>query len=60
MGELNFQLTRIVMDYLRASGRCYATMNDIVGALECAKAEFIRRVVAPYEDAKCAEHGDVY
>jgi hypothetical protein len=35
-------------------------MNDVVGALEGAKAEFQRIVVAPYEDKKMAENGDVY
>jgi hypothetical protein len=27
-------------------------MNDVVGALDGAKAEFQRRVVAPYEDKR--------
>ncbi|WP_439397023.1 DUF6899 family protein [Bradyrhizobium sp. PMVTL-01] len=35
-------------------------MNDVLGALDGAKAEFYRRVAAPYEDAKIADSGDVY
>jgi hypothetical protein len=35
-------------------------VNDVVGALDGAKAEFQRRVVAPYEDKKIRENGDVY
>jgi len=31
-----------------------------LGAIECAKLEFIRRVVSPYEDTKIASNGDVY
>jgi len=31
-----------------------------LGAIECAKLEFIRRVVSPYEDAKIVANGDVY
>lgn len=59
-GELNFQLTIAVTDYLLTHGLKYSTCNDIVGALEGAKAEFQRRVVAPYETKKCLENGDVY
>jgi len=32
----------------------------VLGALEGAKTEFIRRVITPYENKKCAENGDVY
>jgi hypothetical protein len=28
-------------------------------ALECAKLEFYRRIVVPYEDGRCAANGDV-
>lgn len=33
---------------------------SVIGALEFALSEFKRRVVAPYEDGKIAENGDVY
>lgn len=59
-GELNFAFTQIAILYMRNNGLCYQTINDIVGALEGAKAEFQRRVVAPYEDQKIKENGDVY
>lgn len=59
-GELNFQLTQVVQDFVQHRGLSYATINDVVGALESAKAEFQRRVVGPYEDAKIATNGDVY
>jgi len=32
---------------------------DVLGALECAKLEFYRRLVAVYEDVKIRENGDV-
>jgi len=38
----------------------YATLNTVIGVLECAKLELYRRVVADYEDQKCEENGDVY
>jgi hypothetical protein len=59
-GELNYVLTRTVLAYMRRVGLRYQTINDIVGALEGAKAEFQRRVVAPYEDSKIHSNGDVY
>lgn len=59
-GELNFAITMLITDYLRAKNLSYQTINDIVGALEGAKAEFQRRVVSGYEDQKIKENGDLY
>jgi len=54
-GELNYLLAQVCRGYLYQAGSNYSTMNDIVGALECAKAEFYRLVVAPFEDQTCRE-----
>lgn len=59
-GELNFQITFLAADYIERHGLNYGNLNAVVGALECAKQEFLRRVVAPYEDKKIAANGDVY
>ena len=60
-GELNYAITRLVDEYLvRAGGVRYAHINEVIGALECAKLELYRRVAAPYEDAKIEDSGDVY
>jgi hypothetical protein len=60
-GELNYAITRLIDDYLiRKGGIRYAHLNEVVGALECAKLELYRRVAAPYEDQKLSETGDVY
>jgi hypothetical protein len=59
-GELNYVITRALTEYISHHGVRYSKMNDVVGALEGAKLEFYRRVVAPYENQKRAEHGDVY
>lgn len=58
-GELNFQITILLIEYFKTHGR-YQAINDILGALEGAKLEFYRRVAAPYEDKKILENGDVY
>lgn len=59
-GELNYCFTRFAMEYLAVKGVNYQSFNDIVGALEGAKLELYRRMIAPYETTKCAENGDVY
>lgn len=59
-GELSFQLTRLLASYVSLHGESYQTYNDIVGALEGAKLELYRRRIAPYEDQKMKENGDVY
>lgn len=62
-GELNWAITMLIQEYVKHSHQgaiCYATINDIMGALEGAKQEFYRRVAAPYEDIKAKENGDVY
>lgn len=58
-GELNYLFTMLIKEYLR-NGVNYQKINDVIGALEGAKLEFYRRVVAPYEDEKIKQNGDVY
>lgn len=60
-GELNFQITRLADEYVKVhGGSSYATLNEVIGVLECAKLEFYRRIVSCYEDGKLARNGDVY
>lgn len=63
-GELNYQLTCLIQAYLKNVSPdkppAYRDINDVVGALECCKIEFYRRLAAPYEDIKITENGDVY
>jgi len=60
-GELNYSITKLVDAYLNRSGSPrYADFNEAIGVLECAKLELYRRLVAPYEDTKIEQHGDVY
>lgn len=65
VGELNYVISDIVDDYVldRAidnGKRSYAVLNDVMGVLAAVQAEFYRRVVAPYEDGKRAENGEVF
>lgn len=58
-GEINYFITNLLLMWL-GSQPSYADYNAAIGILECIKLELYRRAVAPYEDEKCAEHGDVY
>lgn len=60
VGELNFAITSVCINWAERNGISYKTVNDIVGALECAKLELYRRLAAPYEDEKIKQNGDVY
>lgn len=59
-GELNFVITRTIDKYLDEKGVSYHTLNEVTGVLEAVKMELYRRVIAPYEDKKITDNGDVY
>jgi hypothetical protein len=59
-GDLNYMISLMAKAYIDAKGLRYEHLNAVVGALDSCKAEFQRRVVAPYEDVKIGENGDVY
>jgi hypothetical protein len=59
-GELNFLVSTFIANYIKTKGLKYAVVNEMVGALECAKLELNRVIIGPYEDIKIAENGPVY
>lgn len=59
VGELVYVLTLTVDEFLGGSPR-FSDLAEVIGALEATKLELYRRVVAPYEDEKCHQNGDVY
>jgi hypothetical protein len=59
-GQMNYVVTMLIKSYLERKGLRYQNLNDLLGALEGAKLELYRRVVAPYEDEKVESNGDVY
>jgi hypothetical protein len=58
-GELNYQITKILLEYRGSKGESYATYNEMMGVLSCVSQEFYRRWVVPYEEKKIRENGDV-
>lgn len=58
-GQLNYAITRLVARYLGWDGWRYEMIARAVGALECVKLEFYRRLAGTYEDKAIAKNGDV-
>ena len=58
-GELNYSIHLLLAKYIDVNGESYQTYNDIQGALRCVSDEIARRRVAPYEDRKILENGDI-
>ena len=58
-GLLNYSISYL-MNHIVKDELNYATLNELVGVLECAKLELYRRVASPYEDEKKDSNGDVY
>ncbi len=56
-GNLNYAITKLIDSLYDLR---YSEINEAIGALECVKQEFYRRVAGPYEDLKAVENGDVY
>lgn len=59
-GDLNFLMTLLALLYVERHGESYNTLSDAIKAFECAKLEFYRRKVVPYEDKKIDQNGDIY
>ena len=59
-GELNYVITMYALRYLRDHGTSYRILNEIIGAMAAAQAEFYRRAVVPFEEESIARNGDVY
>jgi hypothetical protein len=57
-GNLNYVVSKIVWNAFDKKPS-YSFGNELMGALECIKQEFYRRKLAPYEDKKIEENGDV-
>ena len=66
-GQLSYLIFNACKRYLiwqrndesKAHRNNYQDYNDVLGAIEGVKQEFYRRIVAPYEDKKCKENGDI-
>lgn len=58
-GEINYCVYRLCLRFLERKGMSYNTSMIPFSALGAAQMELYRRIIAPYEDVKIAENGDV-
>lgn len=58
-GDLTYLFFKLAVRYITLHGVSYEVLASVVAALENTKLEFYRRHVAPYEDEKIRENGDV-
>jgi len=60
-GELNYVMTKLALNFVsKQGGDSYTNLAKVLAAFEAAKLEFYRRKVAPYEQLKSLQNGDVY
>ena len=55
-GRLNYTIYRLLLHLYKPR---YFEYNRAMGVLTCVSQEFYRRVVAPYENKKMRESGDI-
>lgn len=61
LGELNFVITKLLLEFAENNREeNYGLYCALMGTLESVKQEFYRRKVAPYEDEKRKQNGDVF
>ena len=60
IGEMNYFLTKRILNWIELQGESYNIYNEAIGLLECIKLELYRKRVSKYEDKKCKQNGEVY
>lgn len=58
-GEINYCVYRLCLAFITNAGMSYTNSMVPFSALGAAQMELYRKVIAPYEDEKIAENGDV-
>ena len=59
-GELTYCIYKLMKMLLEKHGKSsFVNMAPLLSEVECAKLEFYRRIMSPYEDEKIKENGDV-
>ena len=58
-GELNYCIYKLASLVIDRKGESYSNLSMCSSAMEHAKLEWYRRKLAPYEDKKIEENGDI-
>jgi len=56
-GNINYCISTMLKELYSPS---YFNYNRMAGVIACVQQEVYRRIVAPYEDKKIKENGDVF
>lgn len=59
VGHVNYVISKLIWGIFEKNGPSYTLGNNLMGVLECVKQEYYRRQLAPYEDEKSVENGDL-
>jgi hypothetical protein len=59
-GHLNYMIFKTVRGWTIMHGKKYYVFAALLGTMICCILEIYRRLVAPYEDRKIKENGDVF
>jgi len=58
VGDVNYVISKLLWNIFDCNPS-YTLGNNLIGVLECVKQEMYRRKLAPYEDQKIKENGDI-
>lgn len=58
-GDLTYCFYKLCCNFVNMRKLNYETLSTTTSCLEDAKLEFYRRKIAPYEDKKIIENGDI-
>lgn len=58
-GDLTYAIFLLCLQYMNNHGESYDSYSKCIASMECAKLEFYRKLVAPYEDKKIIINGGV-
>ena len=58
-GDLNYCVTQLALYHIKHHGKSYTNISEAASALVDAADEIKRRLLAPYEDQKIEENGDL-
>lgn len=59
VGGLTFAICELVIEYMDLYHPAFQSYAEVIAALECAKLEFYRRAVVPYEKKRAKANGDL-
>ena len=58
-GDVSYIISRILLHYISINDKNYQFLEGIIGKLDLISYELKRRMIAPYEDQKIEENGDL-